>query len=646
MQRLTHREAPLANLLICGARLFDGGSGLEGVQLDVRVVDGTIAEIGSDLEADGAETIDAAGLTMTPGLVDPHVHLRTPGDEDVEDIASGTRAAAGGGFVAILAMPNTDPVVDSAAVLSGLIERAGDQAAVPTGFFAAISRGLEGRELVDMAELAARGAAGFSDDGRPVERAGMLRRALQYSRITGLKLTLHEEDMTLTAGSQMHEGAVSAELGLHGYPGIGESVMVGRDLQIARYEHAPLHLCHISAAESVAEIRRAKELGVEVTAEVSPHHLCLTDELVRDLDAAVSKMNPPLRSAADRAALIEALADGTLDCIATDHAPHRTREKEVPFEAAPNGVIGLETAFAAVYTELVAPGLVSLSTVIERMSAGPARAFDLPVPALRTGVPADLALWDLSESWLVAPPYASRSRNCRAHAAGPLHDHDRCRRRRPPAGRGGTMSALLVLEDGTVLEGEAYGGTGTAVGELVFITSMTGYQEIVTDPSFAGQMITFTQPMIGNYGVEADASESDRPQARAVIVREGRNAAPAGRVGFSDWLAGHGVIGIQGLDTRMLTRRLRDGGTVRAAVCSDGTPVPQLLAMVGGEPEMAGQALAGEVSCVRARGASVSVLTNRSSASRASCGPGLASGWNCIDQAGSSRSARPSTVPS
>jgi len=412
MQRLTQREAAPANLLISGARLFDGDSGLEGVQLDVRVVDGTIAEIGSDLEADGAETVDAAGLTMTPGLIDPHVHLCTPGDEDEEDIASGTRAAAAGGFVAILAMPNTDPVVDSAAVLSGLIERAGEQAAVPTGFFAAISRGLEGRELVDMAELAARGAAGFSDDGRPVERAGMLRRALQYSRVTGLKLTLHEEDTTLTAGAQMHEGAVSAELGLHGYPGIGESVMVGRDLQIARYEHAPLHLCHISAAESVAEIRRAKELGVEVTAEVSPHHLCLTDQLVRDLDPAVSKMNPPLRSAADRAALIEALADGTLDCIASDHAPHRTHEKEVPFEAAPNGVIGLETAFAAVYTELVAPGLVSLSTVIERMSAGPARAFDLPVPALRTGAPADLALWDLSESWVVAPPYASRSRNC------------------------------------------------------------------------------------------------------------------------------------------------------------------------------------------------------------------------------------------
>ena len=410
--RLTQREAPPADLLITGARLVDGASGLEGVQLDVRIVEGRIAEIGPSLTAEGVETVEADGLTMTPGLVDPHVHLRTPGDEDEEDIASGTRAAAAGGFVTILAMPNTTPVVDSAAVLNGLVTRAAEQAVVGTGFFAAITLGLEGRQLVDMADLAARGAVGFSDDGRPVERAGMLRRALQYSAVTGLKLSLHEEDLSLTAGAQMHEGAVSAELGLHGYPSIGESVMVGRDLQIARYEGAPLHLCHISAAESVAEVRRAKELAVEVTAEVSPHHLCLTDELVRDLDPSVSKMSPPLRSAADRAALIEALADGTLDCVATDHAPHHAHEKEVPFEAAPNGVIGLETAFAALYTELVQPGLVPLATVVERMSRGPAAAFGLPVPALRAGEPANLTLWNLSERWLVGPPYASRSRNC------------------------------------------------------------------------------------------------------------------------------------------------------------------------------------------------------------------------------------------
>jgi dihydroorotase len=410
--RLFRRPGEEASLLIEGARLFDSGSGLEGVPADVLVQDGIVTRIGGDIDAPGVERFDASGMTMTPGLVDPHVHLRTPGDEDEEDIGSGTRAAAAGGFVAILAMPNTRPVVDSAPVLSGLIELARDQAVVPTGFMAAITLGQDGRQLTEMAELARRGAAAFSDDGRPVERAGLLRRALQYSRVTGLRLSLHEEDLTLTAGSHMHEGAVSAELGLTGYPSIGESVMVARDLQIARHEGIGLHLCHISAAESVAEVRRAKELGVEVTAEVSPHHLCLTDEAVRGLDPAVSKMSPPLRAAPDRAALVEALADGTLDCIATDHAPHRSDEKEQPFEAAPNGVIGLETAFAAVYTHLVAPGLVPLSVVVERMSHGPARAFGLPVPALREGERANLALWNLGESRLVAPPYVSRSRNC------------------------------------------------------------------------------------------------------------------------------------------------------------------------------------------------------------------------------------------
>jgi dihydroorotase len=412
MQRLYQAPADPATLLIRGGRLVDPGSALDGDRLDVLVRDGVIAAIGPDLDAAGAEQLDARGLTITPGLVDPHVHLRTPGDEDEEDIVSGTRAAAAGGFTAILAMPNTDPVVDTPQVLDSLTLHAREQAAIPTGFFAAISLGQEGRQLTDMGALAARGAAGFSDDGHPVERAGLLRRALQYSRVTGLRLSLHEEDMTLAAGGQAHEGAVSAELGLHGHPSIAESVMIARDLAIARYEGAGLHICHVSAAESVAEIRRAKEIGLEVTAEVSPHHLCLTDEAVRPLDAARAKMNPPLRSAADRAALIDALADGTLDCVATDHAPHRSDEKELPFEEAANGVIGLETAFSAVYTHLIAPGLVSLATVIERMSMGPARAFGLQPPALRIGAPANLAAWDLARDWLVGPPYASRSTNC------------------------------------------------------------------------------------------------------------------------------------------------------------------------------------------------------------------------------------------
>jgi dihydroorotase len=412
MERLAWAPGAPADVLIAGARVVDPVSGLDGDALDIRIHQGVIAEVGPDLARTELETIDADGLMLLPGFVDPHVHLRTPGDEDEEDVGSGTRAAAAGGFTAILAMPNTLPVVDTPVILSGLVERAGREACVPTGFMAAITAGQEGERLAEMCALAAAGAAAFSDDGRPVERAAMLRRAFQYASVTGLRLALHEEDLSLSGRADMHEGAVSAELGLAGYPSIAESVMVGRDLAIARYEGAPVHICHVSAAESVAEIRRARELGVDVTAEVTPHHLCLTDEHVRGLDAARSKMSPPLRSATDRAALIEALADGTIDCIGTDHAPHRGHEKEQPFAQAPNGVIGLETAFPAIYTHLVEPGLVPLSTVVERMSAGPAAAFGLPRPALREGEAANLSLWDPRASWLVQPPYASRSTNC------------------------------------------------------------------------------------------------------------------------------------------------------------------------------------------------------------------------------------------
>jgi dihydroorotase len=411
-QRLFQADAAPASVVIAGGRLVDPAAGFHGEAADLRIENGRIVEIGRDLHHPDAETIDAAGLTVMPGLVDPHVHLRTPGDEDEEDIASGTRAAAAGGFVAILAMPNTSPIVDSAAVLTGLIDAARTDAVVATGFMCAITAGQQGRRLSEMGELAAAGAAAFSDDGRPVADAGILRRALQYSSITGLKLALHEEDTSLSAGGQMHEGVVSAELGLRGWPSVAESTMIGRDVGLARHEGAPLHICHVSVADSVAEIRRAREWGAQVSAEVTPHHLCLTDEAVRALDPAVSKMNPPLASAADRAALIDALADGTLDCIATDHAPHHDYEKDAPFEEAPFGVIGLETAFAAVYTHLVEPGLLTLQTVIERMSSGPAAAFGLPVPMLAVGHRADLTVWDLGSTRRVEPPYASRSTNC------------------------------------------------------------------------------------------------------------------------------------------------------------------------------------------------------------------------------------------
>src|SRR5437868_1349852 len=332
--------------------------------------------------------------------VDPHVHLRTPGREDEETIASGTRAAAAGGFCAILAMPNTEPVVDSAAVLGALVERARAEAQVPVGFLAAISKGQRGAELTEMAELADAGAAGFSDDGVPVASAGLMRRALQYVRVTGRRLALHCEEPTLSRGGHMHEGAVSAELGFAGYPSVAESLMVERDLALAAYEGQPLHLLHLSARESVAALEAAQAAGLAATAEVTPHHLCLTDEAVRSLDPNV-KMNPPLRAEEDRQALLAALRNGNISALASDHAPHARHEKEVPFEAAPFGVTGLETAFAALYTNLVEPGLLPLETLLERMSAGPALAYGIDPPRIAVGATANLVLLDPNASWRV-----------------------------------------------------------------------------------------------------------------------------------------------------------------------------------------------------------------------------------------------------
>jgi dihydroorotase len=373
-------------------RVVDPTRGLDDA-LTVTVEDGVIASI-------EPASAPANGKVLAPAFVDPHVHLRTPGREDEEDLASGTRAAAAGGYCAILAMPNTDPVVDSASVLGALTETAGREAEVPVGFLAAITKSQAGAELTEMVELAERGAAGFSDDGRPVVAPGVIRRALQYSAAAGRPVAVHCEEPTLSRGGHVHEGLVSAELGFGGYPSVAESVMVGRDLALAGYEARPLHLLHLSASESVAELRRAREAGIRATAEVTPHHLCLTDDAVRSLDPNV-KMNPPLRADEDRAALIEALLDGTIEAIATDHAPHAREEKEVPFEEAPFGVTGLETAFAALYTQLVEPGVVPLATLLERMSAGPARIYGLDTPTIEVGAKANLVLLDLDAVWHV-----------------------------------------------------------------------------------------------------------------------------------------------------------------------------------------------------------------------------------------------------
>jgi len=410
MARLVQRPGAPADLVLRGARLYDPAEGLDTVA-DLHVAGGVIAAIGTGLDALGAEAVEADGMTVLPAFVDPHVHLRTPGQEYKEDLATGTAAAAAGGYGAILGMPNTDPVVDSLPVLEALFERGLEDCAVPTGFLPSISVGLAGGQLTEMHALAERGAAGFTDDGRPVERAGLLRRAFQYVAPLGLPLALHEEDPSLSRGGHMHEGAVSAELGIGGYPAIAESAMVARDLRIARYEDGRIHLQHLSTRGSLEELAWARSVGIRVSAEATPHHLLLTDEAVRALDGNL-KMNPPLAAEDDRQALIEAVRSGLVDVIATDHAPHAAEEKEQPFEQAPNGVTGLETAFASLLTGLVEPGVLPLATVVTAMTVAPARAFALPEPRLAVGAPAALALWDLAGEWTVrAETFRSRSAN-------------------------------------------------------------------------------------------------------------------------------------------------------------------------------------------------------------------------------------------
>jgi dihydroorotase len=417
---LVQAPAPPAEVLIASAQVLDPRAGIDAPH-DVLVRDGRIAAIGApgSIEAPaGAELVDGRGRRLFPAFVDPHVHLRVPGQEHKEDIETGTRAAAAGGYCAVVAMPNTDPVVDSAPVLRSLRDAAARDARVAVGFMPAITRGLQGAELTEMAELRAQGALGFTDDGKPVVSAGMLRKALQYQRLAGGVIALHEEDPSLSGSGAMHEGAVSAMLGITGIPSISESTMVARDAAIAGYEGGRVHMQHLSCIESVRAVAQAKEVGVRVSAEASPHHLCLTDEAVRLGHAGTGfldtnmKMNPPLRTEADRHALIDGLRSGVIDCIATDHAPHARDEKESPFEQAPMGTIGLETAFAAVHTELVVPGVLPLALVVDRLTAG-AALLDLPVPAIAPDAVANLTLVDLDAEWEVGEDgYESRSENC------------------------------------------------------------------------------------------------------------------------------------------------------------------------------------------------------------------------------------------
>jgi dihydroorotase len=393
-----------------GGRVIDPADGVDAIR-DVVVADGAVA--GPDA-AEGAERIDARGLVIAPGLVDLHAHLREPGDEHKETVATGTRAAAVGGYTAVAAMANTNPPADNAAVIQAvrdLAVAAGLCDVFPVG---AITRGLGGEVLAEMGEMVAAGVRVFSDDGKPVPTARLLRNALLYVQAFGDDVVIaeHAEDASLVEGGHMHEGIRSASLGLAGRPGEAEEIIVARDLALARATGARLHLCHVSSARTVEQVRQAKAEGLRVTAEVTPHHLTYTDEDLVTYDTN-RKVNPPLRAPEDREALREGLADGTIDAVATDHAPHAVEEKESEFDLAPPGTIGLETALAVVLTELVEQGHLSLPRAIEAMSTTPARILGSGEHGgpIRPGRPANLVVFDPERAWVVEPPFASKARN-------------------------------------------------------------------------------------------------------------------------------------------------------------------------------------------------------------------------------------------
>ena len=399
-------------LLLRGARVLDPAGGHDGVA-DVHVRDGVVAALGSGLDAASAEILDCDGLVLAPGLVDMHTHLREPGFEHKETVETGTRSAAVGGFTAVAPMANTDPVADDASVIAEVRAAAARAELADVFPVGAITKGLEGEVLAEIGEMVHAGVRVFSDDGRCVPEARTLRNALTYARaFDDVVIAEHCEDPSLSVGQQMHEGITSYSLGLAGQPAAAEEAIVFRDVEMARLTGGRLHVCHVSSARSVELVRRAKADGLRVTAEVTPHHLVFTDEDLRTYDTN-RKVNPPLRSIEDRDALRAGLADGTIDAIATDHAPHAVEEKEAEFDRAPHGTIGLETALAAILAELVEPGVVSLPRALEALTVAPARilgARDHGGP-IEPGSPANLVVFDPSARWVVEPPFVSRSRN-------------------------------------------------------------------------------------------------------------------------------------------------------------------------------------------------------------------------------------------
>ena len=402
-------------LLIKNGRVVDPVSGTDET-LDVLIERGRVVGLEPRIEAADAETIDASRLVVAPGFIDMHAHLREPGQEQKEDIRSASLAAAKGGFTSLCAMPNTQPVNDQRSVTEYILGEAGKRSIVNIYPIAAVTCGLEGAKLTDMADLAASGVVAFSDDGRPVQSSLIMRRALERANLLNLPVIDHCEDRTLTGGGQMNEGHVSSLLGLAGMPAAAEEIMVARDIILAEKAGARVHIAHLSVKGAARWVREAKKRGVRVTAEATPHHLVLTDESVMSLDPSF-KVNPPLRSAEDVQALIEAVQDGTVDCFATDHAPHTAEEKSVGFEKAPFGIDGLESAVSLLIDRLVNKSVIKLSRFIQMISSNPARILNLKNKGrIALGVDADLTLLNLNKEVVVdVSRFLSKSRNCPYH---------------------------------------------------------------------------------------------------------------------------------------------------------------------------------------------------------------------------------------
>jgi len=399
-------------LLLKGGRVVDPARGIDA-RLDVLMENGLVSEVGPRPRARAAEVVDVSGLVVCPGFIDLHTHLREPGGEDKETIATGTRAAAAGGFTGVCAMPNTDPVNDGAGITRAILDRARGEGVVRVYPIGAITKASLGEELAEYGDLREAGCMAVSDDGRPVASARVMRRALEYAQTFGLTVIDHCEEPALSEGAPMNEGPVATLLGLRGAPGAGEAIVVERDILLAELTGGRLHIAHISTAAAVDAVRRGKARGVRVTAEATPHHLVLTDVAVRESGYDTStKMNPPLRSEADRRAVVEGLRDGTIDCIATDHAPHTVDDKRVEFDRAAFGIVGLETAVALCLDRLVASGQLGIAELVALMSRNPARILDLPGGSLEPGGPADVTVLDPGRRIKVNPArFESKGRN-------------------------------------------------------------------------------------------------------------------------------------------------------------------------------------------------------------------------------------------